>query len=56
MSKYSLKPDRADVIIPAGDIFLLAAEILHSDYIVVPMIGLGDGIVDLLVQQDMDVI
>lgn len=56
MSKYSLKPDRADVIIPAGDIFLLAAEILHSDYIVVPMVGLGDGIVDLLVQQDMDVI
>ena len=47
--KYQLKPDRADVILPAGQIFLTAAKILKSNYILVPMTGLGDGIVNDLV-------
>lgn len=56
MAKYKLKPDRADVIIPAGKLFLTAAEMLESDYVLVPMIGLGDGIVDTLVNDNMNVI
>ena len=46
MQKFNLKPDRADVIIPASEIFLTIAEILHAEYIYVPVIGLSDGIID----------
>lgn len=46
MEKYQLKPDRADVIVPAGDIFLTIADIIHATYIYVPVIGLADGIID----------
>lgn len=56
MAKFKLKPDRADVIIPAGMIFLTVAEAIESDYIMVPMTGLGDGIVDSLVNDNMNVI
>lgn len=51
--QYGLKPDRADVIIPAGKIFLTIAKTLKSKYIIVPMIGLGDGIVDQLIQENI---
>ena len=37
---------RADVIVPAGNIFLTIADILGSSYIYVPTIGLADGIID----------
>lgn len=56
MSKFKLKPDRADVIIPAGAIFLLVADVINADDIIVPLVGLGDGIVDSLIQRDMNVI
>jgi len=46
MAKYALKPDRADVIVPAGNIFLLIAGIVSAAYIYVPVIGLSDGIID----------
>ena len=46
MEEFDLKPDRADVIVPAGDIFLTVAEITGSQYIYVPVIGLADGIID----------
>lgn len=52
MEQYSLKPDRADVIVPAGDIFLTIADILHSTYIYVPIIGLSDGIIDSLYRKN----
>ena len=51
MEKYQLKPDRADVIVPAGDIFLNIAEWIHATYIYVPVIGLADGIIDELYVQ-----
>lgn len=51
MEKYQLKPDRADVIVPAGDIFLNIAEWIHATYIYVPVIGLADGIIDELYLQ-----
>ncbi len=53
---FNLKPDRADVIIPAGKIFIKAANILDSKTIIVPMIGLSDGIVDQLIQDNINVI
>lgn len=56
MEQFRLKPDRADVIVPAGDIFLTAAKVLGSKYLVVPMTGLGDGIVEDLVMNNMNVI
>ncbi len=46
MAKFNLKPDRADVIVPAGDIFLTIADIIKAQYIYVPVIGLADGIID----------
>lgn len=45
---FSLKQDRADVIVPAAEIFLKIAEVVHAEYIYVPVIGLSDGIIDNL--------
>lgn len=46
--KYSLNPDRADVIIPALKIYLSAMEWSQADKIYVPKIGLVDGIIKTL--------
>ncbi len=46
MEAFSLKADRADVIIPAAEIFLTVAGIVKAEYIHVPVIGLADGIID----------
>ena len=35
---FSLKQDRADVIVPAAEIFLKIAEVVHAEYIYVPVI------------------
>ena len=43
---FRLKPDRAEVIVPAADIFLLVASITEATEIIVPTKGLADGIVD----------
>jgi exopolyphosphatase/guanosine-5'-triphosphate,3'-diphosphate pyrophosphatase len=40
-----LNPDRADVLLPACNIFLNASEILGNSRIYIPKIGLSDGIV-----------
>lgn len=45
MDRFGLKPDRADVIVPAAEIFLIIADCIHSDYVYVPTIGLADGII-----------
>lgn len=44
---FSLKQDRADVIVPAAEIFLKIAEVVHAEYIYVPVIGLSDGIITI---------
>ncbi len=44
--RYGLKEDRADVIIPASEVFLLVAGALGCDTITVPNISLADSIVD----------
>jgi exopolyphosphatase/guanosine-5'-triphosphate,3'-diphosphate pyrophosphatase len=40
-----LNPDRADVIVPAGDIFLQVMKWIDAEEIFIPKIGLSDGIV-----------
>ena len=54
MERFGLKPDRADVIIPAAEIFLTIAGIVHAADIHVPVIGLADGIVDSLYAKDLE--
>jgi len=46
MEKYSLKPDRADVIVPAAELFLTVAAALGCENILVPNISLADSIID----------
>ncbi len=48
---FSLKEDRADVIIPAAEIFLKACEYLQCESIMVPNISLADSIVDGLYEK-----
>ncbi len=50
MVRYSLRPDRADVIIPAGKIFLTIAALTGARQILVPVIGVADGIIDGLLK------
>lgn len=52
MKIYDLKSDRADVIIPAAEIFLNIASIVGARCIVVPVIGVADGIIDGLYAAD----
>lgn len=46
MIKFRLKPDRADVIVPAGNIFITVLDIFGTDGVIVPKKGLADGILD----------
>jgi exopolyphosphatase/guanosine-5'-triphosphate,3'-diphosphate pyrophosphatase len=46
-----LNPDRADVIIPASSIYLQAMEWANSTKIIVPQVGLMDGIVTVLYEK-----
>lgn len=52
MIRFNLKPDRADVIIPAAEIFLTVASVVKARYIMVPVIGVADGIIDQLYEKD----
>ena len=40
-----LRPDRADVIVPAAEIFINILKWSHQDFVVAPKIGLADGLV-----------
>ena len=47
-----LRPDRADVVIPAADIFLRIMDYANIEEIFVPKVGLADGIIyDLYMKQ-----
>ncbi len=46
IEQFQLKADRADVIIPAAEIFITAAEALGCDTVQVPNISLADSIID----------
>ena len=45
MEAYGLKADRADVIVPAAEIFLAIADGLKAKRILVPGMDLADGII-----------
>ena len=53
MERFGLKADRADVIVPAAEIFLAIAGVVKAEFIHVPVIGLADGIIDSLYAKDM---
>lgn len=53
IAELGLNPDRADVIIPATRIYLDACKWSGARKIIVPKIGLSDGIVKLLYNQEM---
>ena len=52
MAEYKLKADRADVIVPAAEIFLTVAAAVRAKDIIVPVLGLCDGIIDPLYKTD----
>ncbi|RTE53400.1 exopolyphosphatase [Arenibacter aquaticus] len=52
ISELGLNPDRADVIIPATQIFVSSAKWIGAKKIHVPKIGLSDGIIKTLYQSD----
>ncbi len=54
MVRYSMRPDRADVIIPAAKIFLTIARLTGAKNILVPIIGVADGIIDGMMKQDCE--
>ena len=45
MTRYQLRPDRADVIVPALDIYLYIMRELKCEDMIVPKIGLSDGMI-----------
>lgn len=51
MERLNLKPDRADVIVPAGRIFLQVMQWAQIKTILVPKIGVADGVLHNLCEQ-----
>lgn len=45
MRTFGLKPDRADVIVPAGEIYIQVMELTGCSEILVPKVGLSDGMI-----------
>ncbi len=45
ISQLKMNPDRADVIIPASEIYLKVMTFANSDRIMVPQVGLKDGLI-----------
>lgn len=53
MTKFNMKTDRADVIIPAGEIFLKIMNWSGVRQIYVPKVGMADGIINLLIEENL---
>jgi exopolyphosphatase/guanosine-5'-triphosphate,3'-diphosphate pyrophosphatase len=52
-----LKPDRADVIIPSGEIYSTVMKAFNAQEIIVPKVGLADGIIyNLFLNNEMNLI
>ena len=45
IEQLGLRPDRADVIVPAAKVYMFIAKTVQSDSILAPKIGLADGLV-----------
>lgn len=54
VDKYSLKLDRADVIVPAAEIYSKVMKLANADEILVPRMGLSDGMILELVEKYSD--
>lgn len=54
IARLSMNPDRADVIIPAAKIFLLACKWSGATDIHVPKIGLADGLIKTMYKGEID--
>ncbi|MEX2591530.1 MAG: phosphatase [Anditalea sp.] len=50
----SLNPDRADVIIPAAKIYLAAMKAANSKRMIVPDVGLKDGVINVLFERNKE--
>ncbi|BDD08845.1 exopolyphosphatase [Fulvitalea axinellae] len=55
MSVFNLNPDRADVIVPASEIYLNAMRSAGADKILVPRVGLKDGMLRYLYKKKRNV-
>lgn len=53
IAKFNMKPDRADVIVPACEIYLYAMKELKAKELFVPKIGLADGMIHNLHQKKL---
>ena len=51
--EFDLRPDRADVIVPAAQIFIAIANAIDANAIIVPTIGLADGIINKLASNNV---
>jgi len=51
--KLQMNPDRADVIIPASDIYIKVMEWSRAQSILVPEVGLKDGVILYLYEQSL---
>lgn len=54
MLDLGLNPDRADVIIPALEIYIYSMKWVKANKIIVPKIGVADGIIKLLYQEKIN--
>lgn len=54
MNILKMNPDRADVIIPASEIYIEAMKAIRADQILVPNIGLKDGLLYSLYEKTVD--
>lgn len=54
-ARWGLRPDRADVIVPAAEIVVGVADAFGIDRIVTPGIGLKEGVIDEIVEKHFDV-
>lgn len=52
VNKLNLNPDRADVIIPASRIYLAAMVAANSKKMIVPDVGLKDGLMNVLYERN----
>lgn len=51
MNRFGMREDRADVIVPAAEIYLKLMHIIDAKHIAVPKIGLADGMIHQLYRQ-----
>ena len=53
MTKFNMKADRADVIVPAAEIFLNIMKWTGVRQVYVPKVGMADGIINLLIEENL---